>query len=191
MRNKDATIENILNTAIKLFTKKGFLKVSTLEISEKASIAHGTLFFHFHNRSALIVACIYKVMNKLAKDLNESARNTDDVEKICYIFLNEIDNYRKFYCQLVKDIPHLPLHIQRMVFASLSGFSVHFVETIETAQKTKSIRQFEPRYAMFCWFGVINYMFMYSDMLGTDILTETDKKELVNFFMASLKNRDY
>jgi AcrR family transcriptional regulator len=191
MRNKEATIENILKTATKLFTKKGFLKVSTLEIAEKAGIAHGTLFFHFHDRSELIVACIYKVMEKLAKDLNENARNTDDVEKICNIFLNEIDNYRNFYCRLVKDMPHLPLHIQRMVFSSLSGFSVHFVETIETAQKNKIIRNFEPKYAMFYWFGVINYMFMYSDMLGTKRLSEKDKKELVVFFMSSLKNLDY
>ncbi len=191
MRNKEVTTDNILKTAIKLFSEKGFLKVSTLEISKKAGIAHGTLFFHFHSRYELIVTCIYKAMNKLAKDLNENARNSDDIEKICNIFLDEIDNYRNFYCRLVKDMPHLPLHVQRMVFSSLSGFSVHFVETIETAQNNKIIRNFEPKYAMFYWFGVINYMFMYSDMLGTNKLSEKDKKELVDFFMASLNNQNY
>ncbi|MBN1618710.1 TetR/AcrR family transcriptional regulator [Candidatus Dojkabacteria bacterium] len=191
MRNKELTRKKIIKTATKLFVKDGFLKVSTLDIAKKSEIAHGTVFFHFSNRSDLIVSCIYDVMGKLADELNEKSRNSEDVEELCEIFLKQIFNYKKFYSRLIKDIPHLPIKVQRMVFASMSAFSIHLVDTIENAQKNGNIRKFDPKYAMFFWFGTINYIFTYSEMLGTEEFNENNKKELIRFFMASLRNTNY
>lgn len=188
MRNKLATQQKILDTAIRLFNQKGFVKVSTLEIARASSIAHGTVFFHFPNRSELIIASIYKELGKLAEELNEKSRDSYDIEKLCNIFLDGIDKHRRFYSQLVKDLPHLPLKVQRMVFASFSGFSVHFVQAIELAQSNGKARQFDAKYAIFFWFGVVNYLFTYSKLLGTSKLSQTDRDEITSFFMASLTN---
>jgi AcrR family transcriptional regulator len=191
MRDKEATKQKIIDTAITLFKQKGFVKVSTLEVAEQCKIAHGTVFFHFGTRSELIVACIYKEMNKLGAELNESSRHTDDIRKLCELFLEQIGNYREFYSQLVKDLPHLPIDTQRIVFASLSGFSVHFVDVIEKAQASGKIRSLAPKYAMFYWFGVINYIFTYDNLLSTGKLDRKSKNEIIDFFIASLTNLNF
>jgi len=191
MRNKQATKENIINNAIRLFTKKGFVKVSTLEIAQKSQVAHGTIFFHFPKRSEIIIASIFTVLNKLAQSLNEKSRHSQDVRQLCEIFLDEIEKNRKFYTQLVKDMPHLPIDVQRMVFASFSAFSIHFVETIESVQRISKARKFKPKYAMFFWFGVVNYVYTYSKFLGTENLTKEDREEIINFFLASIFNNKF
>ena len=52
-QNKEQTQERILNAALELFHKKGFFKTTTKEISQKASIAEGTLFNYFKTKEDL------------------------------------------------------------------------------------------------------------------------------------------
>ncbi len=51
--NKEKTRKNILRAALELFSKKGFFKTTTKQISDKAKIAEGTLFNYFKTKDDL------------------------------------------------------------------------------------------------------------------------------------------
>ncbi|MBN2015770.1 TetR/AcrR family transcriptional regulator [Candidatus Dojkabacteria bacterium] len=186
-RDKLRTKKEITNVAGEEFLKQGFLEASTIRIAERAEVAHGTIFFHFPTKADLIIACLYERLGKLAIKLDLRSRKTTNIRYLCRIFLDGIEKNSAFYSRLIKDLPLLPIEIQRMVFASLSAFSVHFVKVIKKAQDTGKVRKFQPKIAVFYLFGMVNYLYSYKQLLGTDKLRRKDKEEIIDFFINSLK----
>lgn len=187
MRNKEQTKQNIIEAAITIFAHKGFLKASTVDIAKKTNVAHGTIFFHFPTKWELITACIYEEMNTLAIKLHEKSSRSADIQILCEIFLDEIEKHQKFYSRLVRDLPLLPISIQRMVFASLSGFSWHFLRTLQRGQRHGIYRKFSPQIAMYFWFGLVNYLNSYPRLLGSKVLMRKYRKEIIQFFVNAVK----
>lgn len=185
-RNKEETKRNIIAAAEKIFCEKGFLNASTLHIAKKAGVAHGTVFFHFPNKADLIIETIYSILHELAISLDKEARSTKNIKKLCNIYLKEVENKSNFYQIIAKELPLLPIEVQRTVFASLSGFSVHFVEVIQDKQNFKKAYKFPPKIAMFYWFGLVNYLYSYSELLGTKKLKRKEKLEIIEFFIRAI-----
>src|SRR4051812_41682411 len=52
-QNKERTREKILQAALGLFSKQGFEKTTTKQVSTKAGIAEGTLFNYFQTKEDL------------------------------------------------------------------------------------------------------------------------------------------
>ncbi|MEN3039537.1 MAG: helix-turn-helix domain-containing protein, partial [Candidatus Kryptonium sp.] len=56
------TRDQILSSALKLFSERGFLGATTKEIARQAGISEVTLFRHFSNKEKLFIS----VLNKYA-----------------------------------------------------------------------------------------------------------------------------
>jgi len=188
-RDKERTKEEIVKAAIGEFMRKGFLEASTLDIARNANVAHSTVFFYFPTKAELIIECIYTKLEVLANKLNEESKMETNVRRLCKLFLHEIGKSERFYTRLVKELPLLPIDVQRMVFGSLSGFSFHFVDAISRGQKEGKIRRFSPKVAMFYWFGMIHYLYSYSKVLGTKNLIHERSEEIIRFFMGALTRK--
>ncbi|MBU0976055.1 MAG: TetR/AcrR family transcriptional regulator [Patescibacteria group bacterium] len=186
-RDKEKTQAEIIEAAINEFMAKGFIEASTLEIAKKASVAHSTIFFYFPTKADLIVSSIYTKLKSLASKLDEQSRGRVNIKLLCRVFIRETQRNELFYSRLVRELPLLPIEIQRMVFGSLSGFSVHFVEAISRAQKAGRVRKFLPRISMFYWFGMMHYLYSYSKVLGTKELLKQREDEIIRFFMSALR----
>ncbi|MDD3648232.1 MAG: TetR/AcrR family transcriptional regulator [Candidatus Dojkabacteria bacterium] len=186
-RDKEKTQSDILDAAIEEFMQNGFLDASTIKIAENAKVAHSTIFFYFPTKADLIVNSIYKKLNNLASKLDAQSRSSIDIRQLCKIFIRETLKSEPFYSTLIKELPLLPIDVQRMVFGSFSGFSVHFVEAIYRAQKKGKIRRFTPRISMFYWFGMINYLYSFSKILNTKELLRKRENEIIRFFMSALR----
>ncbi|MDE0037863.1 MAG: TetR/AcrR family transcriptional regulator [Gammaproteobacteria bacterium] len=52
-RRKSITRQRILAAALDLFATHGFEGTSVQEIADRASVAHGTVFWHFHDKAQL------------------------------------------------------------------------------------------------------------------------------------------
>jgi TetR/AcrR family transcriptional regulator, cholesterol catabolism regulator len=55
-RNKQRVRKHLYETALKLFTEKGYERTSVDEIAEEADVARGTFFNHFQRKEDLITA---------------------------------------------------------------------------------------------------------------------------------------
>lgn len=78
----------LLQSALKLFTERGFHGTSTAQISKEAGVATGTLFNYFPTKEDLINALYFDVKGKLSrsmgKDLQTQSTFHDKLEKIWY-----------------------------------------------------------------------------------------------------------
>lgn len=186
IRDKERTKIRIIENAIEVFVKEGFINANTKSIAKKSGIAHGTIFYHYPTRADLVIASIYTELEVLGNRLNMRSRESEDVQELCSLFIDEVLKHQKFYSRLVKDLPLLSIEVQRIVFASLSGFSVHFIDVIEKMQEKGKVRKVPAKIPVFFWFGVINYIFSYDELLQGKKILKKDKNEIIAFFLNGL-----
>ncbi|MCY6369315.1 TetR/AcrR family transcriptional regulator [Clostridium ganghwense] len=81
MNNKNSTDkkQRILETAVKLFSQKGFDKTSTKEIAQNAEVAEGTIFFYFKSKKGLLEALLKHSVEIIVQEL--IINSLDDVLK--------------------------------------------------------------------------------------------------------------
>lgn len=61
----------VMNSAIKLFLKKGFANVSNADIIKDSNIGSGTIYYHFENKDDLILSVMDKyILEMLVERLN-------------------------------------------------------------------------------------------------------------------------
>ena len=60
-RHKIMTRNKLTEVATQAFVNSDF-RASTLDVAKKASVAHGTIFFHFRNRDELILAVVRRLV---------------------------------------------------------------------------------------------------------------------------------
>ena len=61
----------IIETALKLFTERGFHGTSTAQISKEAGVATGTLFNYFPTKEDLINSLYFKVKGELSRSMGK------------------------------------------------------------------------------------------------------------------------
>jgi len=95
--------EKIVNTAEKLFIKKGYECVSVNEIIREARIAKGTFYHYFKNKEDVLDALIDKVTAQINEKLELIIERTDldSLEKLTECF-GAILAYKKVHRKLMK-----------------------------------------------------------------------------------------
>lgn len=73
--------EQILETALELFTEHGFRGTSTAEISKQAGVATGTLFHHFKSKEELIEELYLGAKTDLADYLQAACTDANGMEE--------------------------------------------------------------------------------------------------------------
>jgi AcrR family transcriptional regulator len=68
------TFDQIIDTAKKLFSKKGYLATSINEIIDKSGIATGTFYIYFDDKFALYSFILAKYRKMIRKTLSEATR---------------------------------------------------------------------------------------------------------------------
>ena len=99
--------QEILQVALKLFSKKGFHNVSMHEIAEKSEFAVGTLYKFFSNKEDLYKALMLEVSNvfhsslmaALSSEGNELEKIKACVEAKIKVFLDNLDYVRLYLAE--------------------------------------------------------------------------------------------
>jgi len=154
---KQKTLEHILKIAKLEFTKKGFLNTTTSEISEKAGIAHGTLFLHFKNKDALIVAILDKELEEINLAIQQMIVKAVDLEQLLLQYLNLLQDEEELFAVLARELPFYNEELRRKILFRDSIIRSHFHKTIELGIKEKRYRDVDVTSAVMFLFGTINY----------------------------------
>jgi AcrR family transcriptional regulator len=99
--NRERTRCAILRAALELFSKKGFFRTATKEISRKAGIAEGTLFNYFRTKEDLAIYFFEQEVSELMEAYanNRRLQNASLPEKLFAIVhhhLEQIGPYEEF-----------------------------------------------------------------------------------------------
>ena len=67
--------DQILDTSLQLFMKKGFDATSISDILSQLDIARGTLYYHFESKEAIMDAIIERLLNQVLKKIEKLMTN--------------------------------------------------------------------------------------------------------------------
>lgn len=74
-RRAQATRRKLLEASADLLAERGYSRLSTAAVAERAGVAHGTLFKHFSTKSALMAATTERVLGDVIGEFLEMARD--------------------------------------------------------------------------------------------------------------------
>lgn len=71
-QEKEQQKQNIIDAAIKVFSKKGYTKTTVEEISKKAGVAKGLIYYYFKNKDAVFRECISSIRTQMKNYIEEN-----------------------------------------------------------------------------------------------------------------------
>jgi AcrR family transcriptional regulator len=111
VRDKDQKINKILRTSLKLLITKGYNKITTNHIAEKAGVAIGTLYKYFPDGKSDILKGIFKM--SIEERLEEF--ESDKIDKIDLNHIEDLRNstmYKKTLLQNISEHRQYPTFIE-------------------------------------------------------------------------------
>lgn len=104
--SKQKTREKILQKTALLLDKKGFLNVSSKEISKKCNISQGTIFLHFKTKENLLNTILLEKINEYETTLKEVCLPKFKKEKFLKNYIDVLIQYESFLSRAYKDLPY-------------------------------------------------------------------------------------
>ncbi len=100
---KKTAKEKIMFVALELFAKKGYHRTSTVNISKKANISSGLLFYHFGSKEGLLKSIVEMLLSRL--DDIFDLENYNDPNKMLEIIID------RFFDSLQKNRSYWDLYM--------------------------------------------------------------------------------
>ena len=125
----------ILAAAQRLFARRGFDKTTTRQLAEAAGIAEGTLFRHFDNKKAILVAVVIQgwgeLLTELLTELSEmgSYRAVAKVMRRRMLNLNQHADMMRVCFMEAQFHPDLRERIQSEIINKMTGVVEAFIQT--------------------------------------------------------------
>lgn len=130
------TKEQIFNTSIQLFAKKGYDNVSINEICKEVGVSVGAFYHHFNGKEDIIVES-YKEFDKTIEDFaGEIPNNVKAVDKLLELIKYQIEYAEKRGLDIIRQIYKSQLYSGREFFISEERtFPRVLNKIVEEAQK--------------------------------------------------------
>lgn len=177
-----------MSSAFELFKEQGYLKCNTADIALRAGTAHGTLFLHFGTKEQLLFECIEERLIDISNRLSHAARDAENLESMLRIYLHHIGNELEFETMIAREMPLLPVSLQRKIMAIRSGIAADFYQVLEWEMENGTIRHVDPAMALNFWFGTLNYYLANQALFAGDgNIIETSGNQLISYFIQSLR----
>ncbi len=178
-KNKQNTRQKILKAAKQEFIINGFLNTKTIDIAEKAGIAHGTLFFHFKNKDKLIIEIIDKELFGITGELYDLLNNTNDLEELLTRYLDFLEKEEGFFSTIAKELPFYSAELRRQIFFRESATRNYFYKALEEGIKKGTFKDLDITYTLDILFGTINYYLSLNEVFGYKNKIIKEKKEVI------------
>lgn len=194
MINKEgsySTRDKILETALKLFSKKGYLGATTKEIAKEAGIAEVTLFRHFPSKEKLFEDVIntYSFLPILKGLLPEISKMSYEkaLTVIAKRFLNTLDSRKEMMQIMHSEVRRYP----EKIYKTYHGFIDETIKTLASyfneMHKRGILREFDTESGARAFLGMFFSYFNAKEfhMFKKYRIIDTDKiiKEFVGIFL--------
>ncbi len=98
----------LIETALDLMAERGIAATRTIDVAERAGVAHGTVFVHFATRDDLVTAVVGEHADQIAGRLHELAGDGATVKDVLAAHLAGLAEHEAFHSRLVMEGPLLP-----------------------------------------------------------------------------------
>ncbi len=174
----EKTEQIILNTAITLFTAKGYNGITMQMIADKSNINKALIHYYYRNKQSLFE----KVFVEIGQDFIQMLvpvfeKETLLTEKINHLIRNIIiygekkPDFIYFLITELKRDNSLTIKLEALLSAHLKKGLLNFYRLVNESVETRQIKQIHPRQLLeiiftVCFTGVVNKYF-FDGLLGT------------------------
>jgi len=183
---QSATVETdtetkILKSALHLFAQRGFSGTTTRDLAQSAGVAEGTLFRHFENKKAILVAVATQGWVEILTDLLTELSEMASYKAIGQVMQRRMVNLRKNsdlmrVCFMEAQFhPELREQIQTEVIGKMIDVAEAF---FQTAMDRGVYRPMNPRMVARVFLGMFTVAGFSQETLGDDGGSANSMREL-------------
>lgn len=171
---KKETRRRLLAAAKQEFIRSGFFAISTVDIAQKAGVAHGTVFFHFQNKENLLVEVLDQELLRLTDELREQLAGLSGVKALLHHYLDFLTQEEDFFAILARETPLYEPPLRRTILSREAAVRMYFYRALETAIGQDQCNPVEITTLLNFLFGTLNYYLSLRDSFseGQSVIAE-------------------
>lgn len=182
------TRERILDTAIGLFSTKGFSGATTREIAQQAGVAEVTLFRHFASKEKLFEAVIthYSVLPGLKSFLPRALEMPyeEALVGMADLLLDTLVQIKDWIRIMHSEILRSPDKLLTIYHTFLDEIFEVFASYFRELQKRGSLRDFDPELGARVFHSMFYCFFNMEELLGRKDYRPTDRTRAIREFVS-------
>jgi AcrR family transcriptional regulator len=189
------TRDRILETALRLFSEKGYLGATTKEIARESGIAEVTLFRHFPSKEKLFEEVIntYSFLPALKELMPEIAGMSYEkaLTEIAKKFLETLSSRKDLIQIMHSEMQRYPEKIHKIYHAFIDELFKILASYFNEMQKRKILKGFDTEFGAMAFLGMFFSYFNVHEMMMHKKYRHVDKdttiKEFVKIFVGGTK----
>lgn len=181
------TRDQILSSALKLFSERGFLGATTKEIARQAGISEVTLFRHFSNKEKLFISVLNKyaflpiLRELILKGKDKPIRDT--LIDIAKAFLRELQNNKALVRIMQAEIKRYPDPIKKVYKSLIDDTIGELAQFFNESQDKGEIVRLDPFILAQAFLGLFYSYFLCIEMKESMDLTEYPEDLIINTYV--------
>jgi AcrR family transcriptional regulator len=175
------TETKILTAALELFAQRGYGGTTTRDLSQAAGVAEGTLFRHFENKKAILVAVASQGWVEILTDLLTELSEMSSYKAVGQVMMRRMMNLRKNSAMMrvcfmeAQFHPELREQIQKEVISKMIDVAEAF---FQTAMDRGVYRPMNPRMVARIFLGMFTIAGFSQETLGDEAGSVKSMQEL-------------
>lgn len=191
--------ESIMNSAIRVFARKGFENARISDIAEEAGTAYGLVYHYFKSKEELLNFILQDKWRLFLTSITEIDRKEkifkDKVSKITEVLIETYRSFPELMRVIVVEYSRSPRFVKdhkvRKPFLEVVDV---FENMVREAKKRGEVREcISPRSASIAYFGAIDAVFTFSEIGGREkgIFRNVKRmaEEIINIYLQGVCRR--
>ncbi len=192
---REARKKDILDTALRLFSQKGYHNVKVDDIAEQVGLSKGTLYLYFENKEKLFFSIIRERADLLFKYLTEAVQCEQSFmkcfEKFIITYFHFFQEHEYFF-KLIQTDKSLMSGEEHKKFheMTLDIYQIYFqilLDLVLRGQKQDVIRKMDPEAVTKMLRGMIDSYISQRLFIGSKNTIEDEAAELMDLFLNGVK----
>ncbi len=168
----------ILDAARGLLSQKGYQDIKMDDVAKKASLAKGTLYLHFKDKSEIVTAVFEDLMNQLEDKFNslEGYKGLDLLQRIATTNLEFLRENRDFFSEFIQLKSSLTGSNGETVKKRFQDHMKIMMGYVKSAVDEKQIPKSDPFISTFFFMSLIRMFWIKDQMFSMQPPSKTNKK---------------
>lgn len=182
-----STKDKILKSALKLFSKKGYLGTTTKEIAKEARIAEVTLFRYFISKENLFIEVLKSqsflpTLKELIPKLKK-INYKEALQTVAIYYMNLLKKKKDLICIMHTEIFQYPDEIRAIHSKIIQEVYLVFASYLDELKKSRILKKdLDTSYASLAYFGMLFNLFIKKEIFKKRINLKKALQTYIDIF---------
>ena len=189
--------QEILDAAVRVFSRKGFNGATTKEIASEAGVAEGTIFRYFKTKKDILLSLVGPYLAQSLTDAIEEVSGATDEVILTAIIKNRLDIIKKnsnLIMLLFTEAQFHPELREKFTEKVVLKVAVVLEQLITTRIKQGAYKEVDPQIATRIFVGMMGIFVLWKTYLSGDKYISFDEntvmKNVVDIFLNGIRESD-